>query len=56
LCRDSGLADALSTAVYNMPYDEGRAYIDSLDGVEALWLFPDGSVQYTDGFAKFIKE
>lgn len=56
LCRDSGQADALSTAVYNMPYDEGRAYVESLDGVEALWLFPDGSVQYTDGFAKFIKE
>jgi len=56
LSRDSGLADALSTAIYNMPYDEGRAYVDSLDGVEALWLLPDGSVQYTDGFAKFIKE
>lgn len=54
VCRDSGLADALSTAVFNMPYEEGRAFIESMDGVEALWVTNDGKVFYTDGFRKMM--
>jgi thiamine biosynthesis lipoprotein len=55
LCRDSGLADALSTAVFNMPLDRGRSLIDSLEGVEAAWVLKDGSIEYSDGFEKFLK-
>ncbi len=47
--EDSGLADLLSTALFNMPYEEGRALIDSLDGTEAYWICPDGQVYLTDG-------
>ncbi len=53
LCRDSGLGDALSTAVFNMPLDAGRAYIDSLSDVEAIWVMKDGSVEYSEGFEAF---
>lgn len=56
LCKDSGLADGLTTAVYNMPFEQGLQFIESMQGVEALWLFPDGSVKYSDGFGKYIKE
>lgn len=45
VCRDSGLADALSTALFCMDYDAGRALIDSLDGVRAVWVMHDGSVK-----------
>jgi len=54
VCRDSGLADALSTAVFNMPYEEGRAFIEKMDGVEALWVTKDGEIRYTDGFGKLL--
>ncbi|NLY20853.1 MAG: FAD:protein FMN transferase [Tissierellia bacterium] len=49
LTEDSGLADFLSTAVFLMAYDEGRELVDSIDGVEAIWLMKDKEKIYTDG-------
>lgn len=46
--EDSAYADLLSTAVFLMPYEEGRAFVDSLDGVEALWVLNDRSIVMTD--------
>ena len=50
IAPDSGVADALSTALFCMPLDEGRALVDSLDGVEALWLDTEGVITMTDRF------
>lgn len=55
LCSDSGMADALSTAVFNMSLEEGQALIDSLDGVEALWIYPDGNEVYSSGFQAYLE-
>ena len=49
LTKDSGLADALSTALFTMPYEDGRILIDSLEGTEAIWIDKEGNVIYTDG-------
>jgi FAD:protein FMN transferase len=53
--RDSAYADILSTAVFLMPYEEGRAFVDSLDGVEAFWVLNDRTVMMTDGMAAMAK-
>ena len=50
LTKDSGRADALSTAVFNMDLEEGQAFIESLDDVEALWVMPDESIIKSSGW------
>ncbi len=54
LCPDSGLADALSTALFNMESDEGRTLVDSLPGTEAMWVASDGAKSYSSGFEDFV--
>ena len=49
LCKDSGMADGLAK-IFNMPYEEGLALIESMPETEALWVFPDGSLKYSSGF------
>jgi thiamine biosynthesis lipoprotein len=41
-------ADALSTAVFVMGYEQGQALLESLDTVDALFVFEDGSIRGTD--------
>ena len=50
LADDSGKADALSTALFNLPYEAGKELAESLEGVEAFWVEPDGTEHCTDGF------
>ena len=54
LSNDSGLADALSTALFNMSYEEGKNLIFNIDGVEALWVTDTYEIFYSDGFEKII--
>ena len=44
---DSGLADALSTALFVMSLDEGKALVEGWPGVEALWVQKDGTLEYS---------
>lgn len=53
--KDSGLADFLSTTVFVMNYEEGRKLVDSLDGVEAFWVFENNDIKYTDGLKDIIE-
>ena len=49
LVNHSGLADALSTALFSMSYEEGKALVEGLEGVEVVWIYKDGTIVYTDG-------
>ncbi|MEA4912659.1 MAG: FAD:protein FMN transferase [Oscillospiraceae bacterium] len=54
LARDSALADALSTALFNMDYAAGSALIESLDGVEAMWVYTEKDRSYSSGFKSYV--
>ncbi len=47
--ESSEMADFLSTTLFLMSYEEGRALVESLPGVEALWVLLDGTIQMTEG-------
>lgn len=48
--ENSGYADALSTALFNMEPEEGLCFVEGLDGVEALWIMADGTLVPSSGF------
>ena len=54
VCEDSGLADALSTALFVLPQEEGQALLDQC-GAMALWVCMDGSILYSPGFETLIR-
>ena len=56
ICSDSGIADALSTAIYNMPYEEGMNLINQFKNLEVMWVFEDGSIKFSSNFEKYIVE
>jgi len=56
LNKHSGIADALSTAVYNMPFEEGLALIERIPDTEAMWIYEDGTFAFSSGFEEAIAQ
>jgi len=56
LASDSGVADAFSTALFNLSYADGFNLISTLGGLEALWVTNEGEIYMTDGFAERVIE
>lgn len=56
VCKDSGVADSLSTAVFNMPFEQGLALIEGMADTEALWIMENGDIRFSSGFERLIKK
>lgn len=54
VCDDSGLADALSTALFLMSREDGQALLDKT-GAMALWVDAQGNRYYSPGFEAMIR-
>ncbi len=55
LCDDSGLADCLSTALFLLPLEEGKALAEQC-GVEAMWVDAQMNITQTTGFAAALRQ
>ena len=51
VAKDACTGDALSTTVFAMGLHDGMAFIESLDGVEAIFVTREGMVTCTSGLA-----
>jgi len=56
VCTDSGQGDALSTALFCMTVEEGKALIDTIPDAEAMWMAEDGTITTTDGWSNYVKQ
>lgn len=54
VCEDSGLADALSTALFLLSKEEGEKIVKQHNAV-AMWIASKEEIYYSDGFEKIIK-
>lgn len=55
VCESSLLADYLSTTLFILSYEEGAALIEGMEGVDAMWVLPDGSIRYSPGMEGYAR-
>ena len=52
---DSGICDALSTALFVMTEEEGRALLEErFEGYEAVWVYASGEMHMSEGIEEFV--
>lgn len=56
ISSDSALADAFSTALFCMSYDDGIKLVESNDKIEAIWLDNNGKTYQSSGVKAIINE
>ena len=54
VCPDSGLADALSTALFLLPVEEGQKLLTQCESY-AMWVDAEGKMYYSTGFDELIR-
>ena len=55
ITADSGIADLASTTLYTLPFEQSKEMAARM-GWEALWIFADGTVEYTDGIIPLLRD
>ncbi len=56
VCKNSAYGDALSTALFCMTLEEGRALVESMADTEAMWITSEGEKYFSSGFMKHTSE
>lgn len=55
ICESSTLADFLSTTLFVLSPEDGLSLIEGMEGVEALWMLPDGTEQASSGMGQYLR-
>lgn len=56
ICPDSGMGDALSTALFCTSIEDGKALVNSLKDVAVSWVTADGKQVVSDGWNRYVKK
>ncbi len=56
ICKDSGLGDAMSTALFCLSQENGLALVESIPGLEAMWVTDDGVRTVSSGWNLYVKK
>lgn len=56
VCRDSGLGDAFSTALFCLPLEKGLALVEETPDTYAMWISDDGTKTVSSGWSEYVKE
>ncbi|MEN1760973.1 FAD:protein FMN transferase [Anoxynatronum sibiricum] len=52
--EDSGMADFFSTELFLLPFEESLPMAESIEGLEAIWVMPDGRIEKTAGMETIL--
>lgn len=55
ITNDSGLGDYYSTEIFLLPFEESKALAESIEDLDVIWIFADGTIEMTDGYKKVSK-
>lgn len=55
LCEDSGVADALSTAIFMLTPEEAIAFMNTIPDAECILVTEDGTKSMTEGFKAYLE-
>jgi thiamine biosynthesis lipoprotein len=50
ITSEAGLADLYSTAIFTMSIEDGITFVDSIDGLEAIWYGLDDVIYFSENF------
>ena len=56
ICMDSGLGDAMSTALFCLTQEKGLELVESMPSVEAMWVTDDGAKTVSSGWNVYVKK
>jgi len=51
---DSGVADFYSTALFLLPFEESKSLVEATEDLEAMWVFPDGRIEVSEGMKEIM--
>ncbi len=54
--KDSTIADVLSTALFIMPIEQALAYVEQMEGTEALWVTIGGEIITSPGMTPYLRD
>lgn len=47
---NAALADLYSTAIFNMTIEEGKAFVNSIEGLDAIWYVDENTIEFSTNF------